>query len=238
MYLEPNIFFYFNKCCYIIIIWLYSFSSYTILRFIFKLLTNPHKFIYGNLNLINYKENLILEELPGLSFILLHTLCFYVANDFITKIYFVYWGPLYIVTAYLVVFKKNINWKSIAIISSYSCKFFYVFYVAIFLYFKLYLPIYCYSIWIMHDQVKLLWLKNNADRTRRLFEDYFIFRVGYPLFLLLPFIIKDFYFKYISMCCSIGILILWITGIYRLVILGKFFEQPKIEGFGRDIVYL
>ena len=90
----------------------------------------------------------------------------------------------------------------------------------------------------MHDQVKLAWLKNNADRTRRFFEDYFIFRLGYPLGLLIPFVIKDFYLQNMSMCVSTGILVLWIGGIIRLVKAGKFFDKPKIEGFGRDIVYL
>ena len=41
-----------------------------------------------------------------------------------------------------------------------------------------------------------------------------------------------------SMIVSIGILILWIGGIARLIYLNKFFIKPKIEGFGRDIVYL
>jgi hypothetical protein len=214
------------------------FSLYTIFKFIYKLYTNYDEFVNGNLILINHKENLILEELPGLTFILLHTLCFITTTDYMTKLYFLYWGPLYIVVAYLVIFKKKINWKQMAIPSSIACKFFYVFFVCMFLYLQLYLPIYCYSLWIMHDQVKLAWLKNNADRTRRFFEDYFVFRLGYPLGLLIPFVINDFYLKNVSMCVSIGILFLWIGGIYRLVRMGIFFVKPKTEGFGRDIVYL
>jgi hypothetical protein len=235
---ELDIYFYFNKYSHYIVIWLYLFTIYTILKLIYNLCINYNEFVYGNFKLIDFKENLILEELPGLTFILLHTLCWLASSDYMTKIYFLYWGPLYLLTAYLVIFKKKIDWKKIAFISSYACKFFYVFFISIFLYLKLYLPIYCYSLWIMHDQVKLAWFKNNADRTRRFFEDYFIFRLGYPIGLLIPFIVKDFYLKKLSMCVSIGILVLWIGGIVRLVRVGKFFIKPKIEGFGRDIVYL
>jgi len=70
------------------------------------------------------------------------------------------------------------------------------------------------------------------------YEDYFIFRIGYPIFLLIPFFDNNFYLRIPSMFISIGIIVLWIGGITRLLWLGKFFIKPKIEGFGRDIVYL
>jgi hypothetical protein len=238
MFIEEKIFNNFNDNSQYIIIWLFIFSVITFAKLFYKLLTNYNDIMYSNTKLIEYKENLILEELPGLTFILLHTLAWFYGSNYMTKLYFIYWGPMYLITAYLVVFKKKINWKQIAIPSSIGCKFFYIFFVGIFLYLKLYLPVYCYSVWIMHDQVKLAWYKNNADRTRRFFEDYFIFRIGYPLFLLLPFFVSNFYLRIPSMFVSIGILILWISGIIRLLYLGKFFIQPKIEGFGRDIIYL
>lgn len=118
------------------------------------------------------------------------------------------------------------------------CKTFYVLMVGIFFHFKQTLPVYCYSVWIMHDQILLAWFKNNGDRTRRFFEDYFVFRIGYPLFLLLPFVDESFYYRKLCTCVSVLLLVFWTAGIYRLVKKGIFFVQPKIEGFGRDIVYL
>lgn len=238
MFIEDNIFCKFNDGTHYIIIWLFIFSIFTFGKFFYKFISNYNDLMHGQYKLIDYKENLILEELPGLTFILLHTWVWFYANDFLTKLYFVYWGPMYLITAYLVVFKKKIDWKKIAIPSSIACKFFYVFFVGIFLHLKLYLPIYSYSVWIMHDQVKLAWYKNNADRTRRFFEDYFVFRIGYPAFLLIPFFDTYFYMRIPSMIISIGLLILWAGGISRLVWLGQFYTKPKIEGFGRDIVYL
>ena len=43
-----------------------------------------------------------------------------------------------------------------------------------------------FSLWIMHDQIRLSWLQDNADRTRRLCEDFWVVRLGYVLFLFLP----------------------------------------------------
>jgi hypothetical protein len=69
-------------------------------------------------------------------------------------------------------------------------------------------------------------------------EDYFIPRLGNLLDLLIPFAVEDFYLRNLSIFIKIWILALWIGGIIRLVKSEKFFDKPKIEGFGRDIVYL
>ena len=236
--IENDIFLLFDSYSKYIIFWLNFFCICTFIKFAYKFYTNRSKLFYSNIEPIHCKENLIIEELPGLTFILVHTVCWLASSNFITRLCFLYWGPMYLITAYLVVFKKKINWKQIAIPSSILCKFFYVFFVCIFYYLNLMLPIYCYSVWIMHDQVKLAWYKNNADRTRRFFEDYFIFRLGYPGFLLLPFFDNSFYYRKLSMFVSVILLLLWIIGIYRIVNNGKFFVKPQIEGFGRDIVYL
>ena len=225
---------FFSKCCEYVIFWLAFFSVIAVCKVMYVVATNQ---LHDD-KLIAKKENPVMEELPGLTFILIHTLCWFVSEKFVSKIMFCYWGPLYLVTVYLVLSKTKVNWKKIAVTSSVACKTFYVVFVGLFCYVGQNLPIYCYSVWIMHDQVLLAWFKNNADRTRRFTEDYFLFRIGYPLFLLLPFFDDNFYCKY--MCCTISVLLLifWIGGIYRLVKKDIFFVQPKIEGFGRDIVYL
>lgn len=238
MLLEVNTFYMFNEYSQYIIYWLFIFCVFSFFKISYKIITQGKTYLFDEIKLTSHKENLFLEELPGLTFILLHTLCWYLSKNLLTKIFFLYWGPMYLVTAYLVLFYKNIKWKTIAISSSILCKFFYVFFVLIFGYMKLYVPIYCYSVWIMHDQVKLAWLKSNADRTRRFFEDYFIFRLGYPLFLLIPFFDNTFYLRNLSIGVSSLLLLFWIIGIFRIVVAGKFFDKPKIEGFGRDIVYL
>lgn len=231
--IEKDVFESFNNYSHFVVWWL-AFSS--ILTFI-KIGMNKKKLDH-NEKLESGKENMILEEMPGITLILLHTACWCMSKETSSKVIFSYWGPMYLVTAYYVLFKKDTDWKQIAIPSSIMCKCFYVLFVAIFGSLGMTLPIYCYSLWIMHDQVRLAWFKNNADRSRRLFEDGFIFRIGYPLFLLLPFWDENFYHRDICMGISSAILLGWGTGIARLVKNGTFFTQPKIEGFGRDIVYM
>lgn len=236
--IEPEVFKLFNKYSNYIVFWLVFFTFLTLLRLVYDLWINNECPFDTNTKIKENKDNIILEELPGITFILLHSVCFYSATKTSSKIIYLYWGPLFFLTAYFVLFKKNTNWKHIAIPSSIMCKLFYVMFVVIFWYFGYLMPIYCYSVWIMSDQIRLAWWKNNADRTRRLCEDWFIPRIGYPLFLLLPFFDKTFYKREFFMNVSFLILIAWITGIYRLVINGTFFTKPTIEGFGRDIVYL
>lgn len=234
--IEQMIYYNFDTYCQYALIWLLVFITWTL----FKLITQNNTYITKT-KLIAHKENLFLEELPGLLFITLHSICFYKSESMWNKIIYLYWGPLYFITAYLVVFKYKLNWKKIAIPSSIACKLMYVMFVGIFYYLGRWLPIYMYSVWIMHDQIRLAWFKNNADRTRRLFEDGWIPRIRYPMGLIVPFYYNIGLSTTIQrICCIYSTLmfIAWILGIGRLVLLGIFFVQPKIEGFGRDIIYL
>lgn len=235
--IDQNVYKIFDCYSKYIVFWLAFFTILTFINLLYDVLHSDSN-ILSNTKLKAYKENIIIEELPGITFILLHTLCFFIGKDISSKILYLYWGPLFFLTAYFVLFKINVDWKSVAVPSSILCKSFYVIFVSIFLYLGYTMPVYCYSLWIMSDQIRLAWWKNNADRSRRLFEDYFIPRIGYPLFLFLPFVDDTFYHKEFFMPISIGVFTIWLAGIYRLVQNGTFFEKPKIDGFGRDIVYL
>ena len=249
--IESNVYKVFNSYSKYIAFWLVFFTFITLINLLYDLNQcnngnnknnknneNKKNKITFDKKTSNEKENVILEELPGITFILLHTLCFFTGKTLCSKILYLYWGPLFFVTAYFVLFEKNIDWKLIALPSSVLCKSFYVIFVSIFWYLGYMMPIYCYSLWIMSDQIRLAWWKNNADRSRRLFEDYFFPRIGYPLFLLLPFFDKTFCHRELFMGVSSVALLVWILGIYRLVKNNAFFIKPKVEGFGRDIVYL
>lgn len=232
---EISVYQIFDEYSKYVILWLNLFCIITFVKILFNA-----KNLFEKNKLIEKKENIILEELPGITLILLHTICWYMSENYVNKLIFLYWGPLYIVTGYFVVFKKQINWRNIALLSSISCKIFYIFFVLKFFMLNFMLPIYCYSVWIMHDQIRLAWFKNNADRTRRLFEDWFVPRIGYPLFLLLPFFDKTFYYREFCMCISILIIVFWIGGLIKVIMSGNFFVKPKLYNysFGRDIVYM
>ena len=253
--IETSVYTKFNEYSKYIVIWQIIFGFIISVSLGYKIISQKsiifNKSKLSDTKLLAHKDNVVLEELGGFPLIFIHTLCFCMASHWITKMYFLYWGPIYFIVAFLVLTKAKINWKPFAIPSSIACKLFYIGYVGIFWSLSMYLPIYCYSLWIMTDQVKLAWWKSNADRTRRFSEDYYIFRIGYPLGLLITWTNPDtfaniFAKQLINLCVwskiiSILILIGWIGGIVRLVWLDKFFVKPeiaKIGEFGRDIVYL
>jgi len=91
----------------------------------------------------------------------------------------------------------------------------------------------------MHDQVRLAWLQHNADRTRRVTEDYWLPRLCYPLFLSIPFFVADFPCRWWCFSIATAILVLWLWGLLRLLRQGNFHVRPAsyTENL-RDIIYL
>lgn len=98
--------------------------------------------------------------------------------------------------------------------------------------------IYTFSFWIVHDQIILAWFCINADRTRRIFEDFFLIWLLYLGSLFIPFFIK-IPNSQIFQPISILLFILWIFSVRRLMNRGVFFNRPSGKGtFLRDIIYL
>jgi len=50
----------------------------------------------------------------------------------------------------------------------------------IYFYYSMPLIMFSFSAWIILDQINLAWFSKNADRTRRTFEDFWLFRILYP----------------------------------------------------------
>lgn len=120
-----------------------------------------------------------------------------------------------------------------------TCKIDYLLLVGVFLHYGLPAPVFAYSLWIMHDQVRLAWLQRNADRTRRVSEDWWIPRLCYPLFLGLPLVSADLPCRWLCAAAGALVLVLWIWGLARLVRMRLFFTKPpSFTDNLRDIVYL
>ena len=111
--------------------------------------------------------------------------------------------------------------------------------VGLFIYYNQWAPVFAYSLWIMHDQVRLVWLQHNADRTRRVCEDRWLPRICYPGFLIVPFFVADFPLRWACATAAGIVLMLWIWGLVRLSRAGGFFARPaSFTDNLRDIVYL
>jgi hypothetical protein len=192
---------------------------------------------------VSFSHNPILNELPGLPLMLLHSVGFVLAIlhcDPLSALIFAWWGPGYLVVAILVVTRgRRVNWQPAAALTSWGCKLSYLILMGLFFYHRCWVLPFAFSVWIMNDQVRLAWFADNGDRTRRTVEDYWLPRVLYPSLLVLPWF------------CPVpggvwagvlgGVLVaLWLGGIRRLVSLGVFRTAPDPETSRnlRDIVYL
>lgn len=188
------------------------------------------------------KEGMIAGELPGLPLVLYHTYLFGLslhALDFISALIFLWWGPGFVILALLILSKKKINWKKLALFTSVSCKINYVIIAGILWYYQCWTALFAYSVWIMHDQIKLNWFYFNADRARRVSEDYWIFRIAYPGFLSLPFFIESFPYRWYAAAIGTLLLLTWIIGLARTCTHKRFSQKPDSYTDNlRDIIYL
>jgi len=223
----------FDRTTPFMVAWIAVFMLYTV-----------GQIIYVSLRGSDAQVRVVSSEVSGFPLIAMHTVCFgYAAwlGDWVSAILFGWWGPGFVYFAYIVVTRKKeeVDWSRYGQWTSIACKIYYVALVIALYLHGAYGPIFCYSLWIMHDQIALGWLQNNADRSRRLTEDFWLLRLAYPAFLVVPFVDPDFPFRSLATVLAIITLLLWLAAIYRVVTKFEFSRRPSsfTENL-RDIVYL
>lgn len=231
--MNPEVYGLFARLAPIILIWLMGFCALTFGTLAWRAWRRIED---------QHRDSMVGGELPGILLVLMHSVCCGYSvylQDWMSALVFGWWGPGFLIVATLVVMRRPVNWQRIARATSISCKLNYLVLVGIFIHVDLLAPVFAYSLWIMHDQVRLAWLQHNADRTRRCFEDWWLPRICYPLFLGLPFITADFPMRWVCAAVASLIAVLWIWGLIRLVRLGIFRRRPRsFTDNLRDIVYL
>jgi hypothetical protein len=193
------------------------------------------------------REGMIASELPGLPLMLLHSVGFVLSilsRDLASSLLFLWWGPGYVFVASTLLVRARrrsppIRWKPFARVTSWLCKLSYVAFMAVYCSLGLYGIPFVFSAWIIQDQVKLTWLRQNADRTRRVSEDLWIPRILYAALLGLPFVAEV---PLRPFAAGLGVLLLglWVAGLARVVRAGRFRDRPDPRASDnlRDIVYL
>jgi hypothetical protein len=188
-------------------------------------------------------HNTFFVEAAGIPLTLMHSVCFVKAlmlSDWASAMLFLWWGPgfLYIATLYLSRVKqgRSINWGPYKRIISWLCKVNYLLFVVIYFYYECYGMIYVFSVWIINDQVMMLWLSDDADRTRRTFHDYWFIRICYPLGLVVPFIF-ELPMSLLWQAYSIVLFGCWALGIRKVIKEGKFMTVPEDQGLLRNMAY-
>ena len=96
---------------------------------------------------------------------------------------------------------------------------------------------YLFSLWIMSDQVYLIWFHRNADRSRRVTEDNWILRITYPLFLLISMVCDVDHSLYLIVL-GMFVLTIWGISLYKIITDGDFACRPDNLEYLRNIVYL
>ena len=234
--LDRSVYVFFDGCAPYLILWLTVFIAASALKIVLRL-TGRDLTIF---------DGLIGSELPGLPLALLHTVCFVKAawiQDWLSVLLFAWWGPgfLWVAVWYLRVHIKKIefDWSPYAWPTSIGCKVIYLLLMVVFFRHGLYGIPMVFSFWIMHDQIRLSWFSGNADRTRRVFEDFWIVRVAYAAFLYLPWFVDDPPVRVLSLALGPIMTTLWVAGLYRVIRAGRFRLPPMNPAENlRDIVYL
>ena len=229
--IDKEIYLFMDNCAYYNNILLSVLYMITMMR-----ITSP-KF---NDKISKYDGNI--SELTGLPVTICHTVAFFYSLykiDILSVILFSYWGPGFLLTAYQYLrikkYKLKFNWSPLGLISSYLCKMQYLIYLMIYFYYECYNMIYFFSLWIMHDQIHLIWFHKNTDRARRVTEDYWIVRLMYPGFLIFSILFNwNLYYLILGLCINIT----WIYSLKKSIIEGFFFRLPDNLEYLRNIVYL
>ena len=231
--MDPEVYHLFARACPYILIWIMGFLALTVATLAWRAWTKQDA---------NHRDSMVGGELPGILLVLMHSVCCGYSlyrHDWLSALVFGWWGPGFLVVATLVVAKRRVDWQRIALATSITCKLNYLLLVGLFIHYGDLAPVFAYSLWIMHDQVRLAWLQRNADRTRRVFEDRWLPRICYPLFLVIPIIDADFPFRWVCAGAALIVAALWLWGLMRLIRLRVFYERPRSYTDNlRDIVYL
>jgi len=231
--MDPAVYQLFARAAPLIIVWLIGFLT-------LSLVAIARRALQGRTG--RQRDSMIGGELPGLPLVLMHSVCFVYSclrQDWLSALLFAWWGPGFVVVAILVLARRRVPWKRLARATSITCKLNYLVLAGLFLHFRCLAPVYAYSLWIMHDQVRLAWLQGNADRSRRLFEDGWLPRLCYPLFLGLPVLAPSFPLRWLCAAVAVVVWTMWLWGLARLVRDGRFRTRPESYTDNlRDIVYL
>ena len=217
-----------------------SFSDYLVIWLFLFFCINSVKCCLQIVKVKTFRHTGITTEYPGLPLALLHTYCwvyFIINADVFSTLLFTWWGPGFLVSAYIFLFKKDFNWVRFGTVTSWACKIIYVLIVTILLILGLPKLVFTYSLWIIADQICLMNFEHNADRARRITEDFWFFRLGYPLFLFLPFV-YDFPYNIYYKILGLVVFTVWVISLFIVIKKGCFFNKPTTwKEFLRNIVY-
>lgn len=189
-------------------------------------------------------HSVLFVEAAGLPLALMHTVCFVKAiqlGDWLSVLLFAWWGPGFIGIAWFYLKRqkqqRRINWHPLRHLIAWACKLNYLFFLVIYAWFGLWQTLFVFSIWIINDQIGMLWISDDADRLRRTLDDGWLVRLAYPAGLFIPLFTADFPARWYCLLLGVALSGLWIAGIVRVCRLGKLRWRPDDPSLLRNMVY-
>jgi hypothetical protein len=232
--LNRDLFDFLERCAPWLLLWSFAFTCITTLRIARRVARGVK----------SVPDSAAYTELAGLPLTLLQSVCFAWAlwvGDWLSLLLFAWWGPGFLaVAAWVITSKmrgKRIDWHRWRYPISFLCKGYYLAYVAAFLHIGTPLILFAFSVWIINDQYEKAFMSLDADRLRRTFDDYWLFRILYPAGLFIPLIygVTDAY----GLFAAYGLLLLslWLAGIAYVWRKGLLRQRPGDPSLLRNMMY-
>lgn len=232
--LDRDLFDFMERCAPWLVLWSSAFTIITTIRIARRISRGVEK----------VPDSAAYTELAGLPLTLLQSVCFgwaVWAGDWLSMLLFVWWGPGFFAVAFLVVAakirKQPIDWHRWRMLISWLCKGYYLAYVAAFLYLGTPLILLAFSVWIINDQYEKAFMSLDADRLRRTFDDYWLFRLMYPAGLLIPLIYAAPSWRGFLTAYALLLLALWLGGVAYVWRKGALRQRPADPSLLRNMVY-
>jgi len=189
-------------------------------------------------------DSIVYTELAGLPLALLQSVAFAWAawtRDWLSMLLFLWWGPGFVFVAIAVIVSKArrtpIDWHRWRYIISFLCKGYYLAYAVAFLWMHTPTILFAFSVWIINDQYEKALMSADADRLRRTFDDFWVFRILYPAGLLTPYFFAGMPYRTLFASYGTGLLIVWVLGIVYVWRRGLLRQRPADPSLLRNMVY-
>ena len=232
--MNPAIYSFIERASPYLALWLCLFTLVTARRFAGKLRRGIDR----------VPDSVTFTELPGLPIAALQSLCFVwavVTLDWISALLFAWWGPGFVAIAAVWLRAKRrgaaIDWHRYRYVISWLCKSHYLLYVIVFASRGMHGAIFVLSAWIINDQVEKAFMSVDADRLRRTFDDFWLFRVLYPAGLLIPWLAPELPWRAFLGAYGTMLLVTWLCAIAYVARRGLLHVRPDAPSLLRNMVY-
>jgi hypothetical protein len=232
--MNPALFAFMEQCAPYLVFWSMIFTAITAIRIARRV----------RMGIDRVGDSAAYTELAGLPLTLLQSVCFAYAvwlGDGWSMLLFLWWGPGFITVAIAIIVAKirraPIDWYPWRYPISFLCKGYFLAYAGAFLAMDTPTMLFAFSVWIINDQYEKAFMSSDADRLRRTFDDFWLFRVLYPAGLLAPYLFPGMPYRALFAAYGTALLAAWLLGTWFVWRKGLLRTLPDDASLLRNMVY-